>query len=79
MDNFDFPKDAVFLGLPVIEAVFWSATKLQSLHATGVCTQNIKSGMVRKLDIELAPKTNKFDPKPTFTCDDPFGNTNTGQ
>ena len=36
-------------------------------------------GMVRKLDIELAPKTNKFDPKPTFTCDDPVGNTNTGQ
>ena len=42
MDNFDFPKDAVFLGHPVIEAVFWSATKLQSLHATGVCTQIIK-------------------------------------
>ena len=40
--DFDFPIDTFFGGHPVIEAVVCPAIKLQSLHTTGVCTQNIK-------------------------------------
>ena len=55
--NFHFPKDTFFGRHPVIEAVVYPAIKLQSLHTTGVCTQNIKiSGHDQKVRQSILQK-----------------------